>query len=353
MWWGLDSHEAHFRAVVRLNCEHGRWDGVASMIDRWRSVAVSKGLGVGTQPGTQGSMLWGYSRRLPRWGRGQHAAPAELVAPVIKRDSEFPSYHHVDGYRRQERDLVVSLETTDEHVLQIFVAMIEKASGVAQVRVELGCSFPEGRDRFGNLEGISNLQGMRQADPVTYRSYVYSSAPHEGSYYVFRKYRVNPSKFPDGQRCLAYSSSRNGRPREFADATAVIGRDRHSGLVVDRESGAQLSAQLDEAQAARALPGSHIAMANPRGRGQTSFGEPIIVAPARILRRSFVTADGDIAFQCFQASIKRGFELIHNEWLMSDFNGHPDPLLDPDAGLVEPVDTGYFFCPKGQDPWTI
>jgi len=51
----------------------------------------------------------------------------------------------------------------------------------------------------------------------------------------------------------------------------------------------------------------------------------------------------------FQADIRDGgFEFIHNEWLLSDFNGAPDPLLAPESGLVEPLTGAYYFIPKQQ-----
>lgn len=138
----------------------------------------------------------------------------------------------------------------------------------------------------------------------------------------------------------------------------VVGRSLDNDLVIDSQTGKDLTAEFDEAQGLHTFDEAHIRQANPRGQGKTNFGAPVVVKDARILRRSFPFTDVSpemdtitqgLLFLCFQSNIQqRGFEFIHNEWLMSEFMGIRDKLLDPDSGIVEPIDGCYYFVPRVQ-----
>lgn len=184
-----------------------------------------------------------------------------------------------------------------------------------------------------------------------YDGRLFAAQPVEGTYLVFRKYLTHVDRFPSSGEMLQYHDTRVGGTVSRT-AAQIVGRCPVSGAVVHARSGELLPSLPDESQVVESFLSSHIHKANPRGSGLSRFGDEVVVPDVRILRRSYPYCDGEqegLLFLCFQADIQQwGFEYIHNEWLMSEFNGGHDPLLNPDTGLVE-VETGcYYFAPREQ-----
>jgi Dyp-type peroxidase family len=289
----------------------------------------------------------------PRWGRVVRC-PRSLRTMYAKRDVEFPAFRADHERTAHETDLIVVLESADE-------AAIDRAAGrldalLDGVRRHRGGLRPEGRDPFGFRDGVSNLQDLRRLDPHRYARHVLHQEPDldvPGSYLVFRRYRVFPDRLAG--TTLTVRDDR-GDPTRVVAVEQVIGRCRPCGAVLDGATGVHLRAEADERQGAAAFAQSHLRKANPRGSGRTNFGHDVVVPEVRILRRGYpyrvAGADGPeegLLFLAFQADVQDGgFEFIHNEWLLSDFNGAPDPLLAPESGLVEPLTGCYYFIPREQ-----
>ncbi|HEX5597117.1 MAG TPA: hypothetical protein VFX61_14035, partial [Micromonosporaceae bacterium] len=209
---------------------------------------------------------------------------------------------------------------------------------------------PDGRGPFGFHDGTSNLQDVRRTDPQRYEDYLLHREEDldvEGTHLAFRHYRI----YPERMSARVTIPDDRGGPTRVLSPEQIIGRCQTCGSVLDADDGHHLPRQFDEEQGARAYQQSHLYKANPRGRGTTNFGHDIIPPDARMLRRSYPTSHPEgLLFLSFQADIQHGgFEFIHNEWLMSDFNGAPDPLLSPEAGLVEPTTGCYYFIPRRQN----
>jgi Dyp-type peroxidase family len=248
-----------------------------------------------------------------------------------------------------ESDVILLVEMADAgRVDRLRAALCDV---VGEVRTHRGALRPERRDPFGFRDGVSNLQDIRRDEPDRYAGLVLHDEPDlpEGSYLVFRRYRVFPERLSAGAT-ITITDPRDDSTRNLTDEQ-VIGRCRPCGSVLD-PAGRHLAATHDEAQGASAFVQSHLHKANPRGSGRTNFGHDVIVPRLRILRRSYPYAENGeqgLLFLAFQADIQDGgFEFIHNEWLLSDFNGAPDPLLTPEAGLVEPLTGCYYYVPGEQ-----
>lgn len=290
----------------------------------------------------------------PRWGR-RVRCPRSLQTMNAKRDGEFSAFRSGADRTAHETDLVILLEGTDPAALAAIAARLEVVAGTT-LRRHTGALRTENRDPFGFHDGVSNLQSLRTDDPAKYLSYLMHTEDWltDGTYLVLRKYRLHVDRLA-GTAPVAIPDS-DGDPTRTMLPEQVIGRCRPCGAVVHGDSGIHLPAAPDEVQGAAAHPQSHLRKANPRGYGHTNFGHDVQVPDARILRRGYPYRDNSageveegLLFLAFQADIQEtGFEFIHNEWMMSDFNGAPDPLLAPEAGLVEPLTGCYYFVPRDQ-----
>lgn len=378
VWSGVDSAPGPEALVLQLDVVEGALDAclgvIGDLADGLREIGVRPGFErlAGDESVVDGTSLIGASVRLfkgewtawrddsdhsPRWGHDV-TCPPSLRTMQAKRDDEFPAFATEPDRVGHETDLCVVVESHDRAVLDAVhdvVARLE--AGLRLRRSHRGTRDADGRDPFGFRDEISNLQHLREHDPTRYRGHVFTTDPSgevDGSYLAFRQYRARPERLPaDGPLHLPAG---RGLPARSLSAEQVMGRCRASGLVVEADTGRLLHPEPDEAQGSRAFPVAHLRKANPRGHGTTPFGADVRVRDARILRRSYPytrTVDGraeaGMLFLAFQADIQgSGFEFIHNEWLMSDFNGAPDPLLAPESGLVEPLTGCYYFIPRDQ-----
>lgn len=289
--------------------------------------------------------------------------PTDLGRMNARDDERFAAFRTDALLASKESDLLMLAEATQPASLDAWrehLLAVVRASPLRPVGVEVGFVGKGERNHFGQREGVSNLQWLRRHAPEAYQRAVYvtdgaagESDYDGGSYLVYRKYVYHVDRWREPQLTIR---DRQGRVLVGDDArTFVTGRSLQTDLVVDGETGEPVAPEDDEAQAIRAAADSHIRKANPRGRGYTNFGMPITVPDLRILRRGFSFEERGEAgrlvrcgqlFLCFQADIRRrGFEFIHNEWLMSKFQGRRDPLLDPELQLVEPTDGCYYFVP--------
>lgn len=380
VWSGVDSTPGREALVLQFDVLA---EGLDSCLDVIGDLAEGlRGIGVrpgferlpGDRPTSDPTSLIGVSVRLfkgewtawrddsdhsPRWGHDV-SCPPSLRTMQAKRDDEFPAFATEPERTGHETDLCVVVESHDRAVddaVHDVVARLEAGGGLRLRRSHEGTRNADGRDPFGFHDEISNLQHLREQDPTRYRGHVFTTDPSgevDGTYLAFRRYRARPERLPvDG---LLHLPASRGVAERTLSAEQVIGRCRASGLVVEADTGRLLPPEPDEAQGSRALPLTHLRKANPRGRGTTPFGADVRVRDVRILRRSYPytrTVDGraeaGMLFMAFQADIQvGGFEFIHNEWLMSDFNGAPDPLLAPESGLVEPLTGCYYFVPRDQ-----
>lgn len=289
--------------------------------------------------------------------------PPGLQLMYARNDDRFAELRTEALIGEKESDLIIACESSDQVRLDQLVSQIVALACHSKLRCKSthwGARLEDGRDHLGFKDGVSNLQDVRAQHAERYRRYVYvhdgeagTPAYDGGTYLVFRKYREHLARWFAAEAGPCEQSGvcqtiRNARER-------IIGRSCQSHLVIDGQTGEYLPPEFDEAQGARAFDASHIRKANPRGKGKTNFGASVLVKDARILRRGFPFTDislqtGEktqgLLFLCFQSNIQqRGFEFIHNEWLMSAFMGGRDPLLDPDAGFIEPIDGCYYFIP--------
>jgi Dyp-type peroxidase family len=277
-----------------------------------------------------------------------------------KRDTEFAAFRSETSRLAHETDLCLLLEAADRTTLDLALRAVQDVTNVRVQRAHIGQQSFGNRDPFGFTDGVSNLQDLRRCEGERYTDLVFCRAADgeiAGTYLVFRRYRCFPERLAAGLPVVI--ADKRGRSTRVLRPDQLVGRCRQTGSVVSEQTGELLRAEADERQGAYAFHQSHLRKANPRGSGFTSFGHPVRVDEARILRRSYTYAlpgpakgnvEHGMLFLAFQSDIQhRGFEFIHNEWLMSDFNGAPDPLLAPEAGLVEPLTGCYYFVPRRQD----
>jgi Dyp-type peroxidase family len=372
-WTGVDTAQPRYVAVVQGDLPGTRLADCLRSLDDIRDMLPGLGLqpgftDAGSGGGAGGTVLIGVSVRLlkgpftvwrddddysSRWGR-EVRCPRSLRTMLAKRDGEFPAFR-TDALRTaHETDVVLVLESGDQGLLDRATA--DLAGLLDSPRAHRGGLLPEGRDPFGFHDGVSNLQDLRARDPQAYAAHLLHDEPGvaDGSYLVFRRYRAFPERLAPGAHVRIHDP-RNDSARTLS-AEQIVGRCRPCGAVVDA-TGGHVAAEYDQRQGAAAFAQSHLRKANPRGTGHTNFGHDVTVPHARILRRSYPYAEPaaggvehGLLFLAFQADIQdTGFEFIHNEWLMSDFNGAPDPLLAPESGLVEPTTGCYYFVPRQQD----
>lgn len=289
--------------------------------------------------------------------------PSCLRQMRAREDYRFRELRSQKLVAGKESDILIILESSERETAGPVLKKIredELRGKIILKAVYEGFLPQDGKNAFGIKEGISNMQDLRVSSPDEYKSHIFvkngeaGNADYDGgSYIVFRKYVLNVNHWFGNELIAENNRGKICKGEEARDL--VIGRSAKNGLVIDRRTNEFLRSEADEKQVSRTFDESHIKQANPRGRGKTNFGENVSVNKFRILRRGFPfteidsTADKEIhglLFLCFQSDIqKRGFEFIHNEWLMSDFMGGKDRLLDPKTGLVEPVDGCYYFCP--------
>ena len=303
-----------------------------------------------------------------------HATRFSITAPVppgLKRmharyDDRFPALFTDELIGKKESDLIVICEADEATTLKKIITLLQALEEQYKLHcktIHCGQHLNNGRDHLGFKDGISNLQDIRAYCPQTYLRHVYvhdgeagSLTYDGGTYLVFRKYIEHLETWSSQDFCY---QDRNGCSYHGTTAREqVVGRSLDNDLVIDSQTGKDLTAEFDEAQGLHTFDEAHIRQANPRGQGKTNFGAPVVVKDARILRRSFPFTDVSpemdtitqgLLFLCFQSNIQqRGFEFIHNEWLMSEFMGIRDKLLDPDSGIVEPIDGCYYFVPRVQ-----
>ncbi|MER5863177.1 Dyp-type peroxidase [Kitasatospora sp. NPDC002040] len=383
-WLGIDSEQPGRTLVVQADLTADRVEDCLRTL-----TALTRALGAaGARPGfarvaagapvVAPTVLVGFSARLfggpwtvlrddeehsARWGH-RVRRPSSLRMMDAKRDDEYPAFRTESQYIAHETDLVLVAEADRQDQLdtvQEVLREVEAAGGLAVRAVHRGGLLAGGRDPFGFEDGTSNLQYLREHDPERYADLVLDrdlygggGGDSAGSYLVFRRYRTFPERLTAAEP-LELPASR-GVPARSLTPVEVVGRCPASGLVVDALTRRPLPAEPDERQGARAIPQSHVRQANPRGQGTTNFGHAVRVPDARILRRSYPYVgegpDGTecgLLFMAYQAEIQHsGFEFIHNEWLMSQFNGAPDPLLAPESGLVEPLTGCYYYVPRDQ-----
>jgi Dyp-type peroxidase family len=303
-----------------------------------------------------------------------HATRFAITAPVppgLKRmyaryDDRFPALFSDELIAEKESDLIVLCEAHEAPSLKKIInrlQALEKQSKFTCKTIHYGQRLDNGRDHLGFKDGISNLQDIRASAPQAYLRHVYTHDGEAGSptydggtYLVFRKYIEHLDTWSSQEFC--YQDNTGGGYHGNTARERAVGRSLANDLVIDSQTGNDLAAEFDEAQGLRTFDEAHIRQANPRGHGKTNFGAPVVVKNARILRRSFPftevapethTITQGLLFLCFQSNIQqRGFEFIHNEWLMSEFMGIRDKLLDPDSGIVEPIDGCYYFVPRVQ-----
>jgi Dyp-type peroxidase family len=357
--------------VVQFDLDAADLDGCERQLAAAGALLRELGFAAGfQQPGDQATYLFGMSARLlkgpwtpwrddddfsARWQR-RVTCPESLRSMQAKRDNEFPAFRTEQQRNAHETDIVALLESADHLALDDAATRLGKLLGTT-VRVHHGALRPQGRDPFGFHDGVSNLQDLRANDRRAYTGHLIHQVPGvevEGTFLAFRKYRLFPRRMGHGAPLEIVDE--RGDPTRRRTPEEIVGRCRSCGAVLDRDTGEHLAARTDEQQGGSAHPQSHLHKANPRGTGYTNFGHHVVVPDARILRRSYPVsagADSDVdsglLFLAFQANIQQsGFEFIHNEWLLSDFNGAPDPLLSPEAGLVEPLTGCYYFIPRDQ-----
>ncbi len=367
LWSAVDTAQAPYALICQWNLAGDDLEAGLATLDAVARLLNDHGLRAGFgEPGDHpaGTYLFGASVRLTkgtwsswrddddfsaRWGH-EVVNPRSLRTMQAKRDSDFPAFAGQAQRDSHETDVILLLEAADAGLLEQVLARL--AATVAGLRTHRGALRAEGRDPFGFRDGVSNLQDLRRHEPDRYAGHVLHDEPDvpEGSYLVFRKYRLFPERLRPGAT-VTVDDPRNGSSRTLT-GEQIVGRCRPCAAVLTPD-GEHLPTAYDEGQGAGAPAQSHLHKANPRGYGHTNFGHDVVVPPARVLRRSYPFADGDgdgLLFLAFQADIQDGgFEFIHNEWLLSDFNGAPDPLLTPEAGLVEPLTGCYYYVPRDQD----
>jgi Dyp-type peroxidase family len=280
-----------------------------------------------------------------------------------REDNRFPELASQGMISAKESDILIKLEFSEPEIADVLLNEFKTLHGEKKIILKSayqGFLPKDGMSSLGVKEGISNLQDMRASQPDEYKSHIFiqdgeagDHAYDGGSYIVFRKYNINVERWSSDSLVI---KDNHGKEHYGEKArNLAMGRSAENSLVIDGKTNKCLEPEFDEKQGVRTFAEAHIKHCNPRGQGSTSFGFPVSVKNVRILRRSFFfketdpgsgkTIDG-LLFLCFQKDIqKHGFELIHNEWLMSQFLGGRDRLLDPESGIVEPVDGCYYFCP--------
>lgn len=335
---------------------------------------------------------FGIGEPVPRYLRRMNAAgDREWIAKRMGRDLKtlLPADTKVDAaltswLSKSESDLFLYLESNNEFLVmdlweQIYTGVVAPY-GLQLVALHASMNRGDGRDHTGWFDGVSNLQDMMERDPERYRQHIYLPHPAPafpgesvlerdppaydgGTYLVHRKYAQNLERWhsKDFTRREADGVTYTG---EHARIMA-IGRDRETGRVVHRRTGALLDHEYDSAETMLAPMRSHILKA--RGGSPAPFvgpfpplkpGETHVfhIQDIRIRRRggNFVDTDTTtgksthgLHFICFQNNIQQtGFEFINNVWLLNPaFRGGTDPLFDIEKGIVEPLEGCYYFVP--------
>jgi Dyp-type peroxidase family len=375
---GVDSQPAALTTILKANLLANTRDAALPYL-RGLHPALTGALACRHDPRHQPStMLIGFSARFFKGpltrGRDsmKHAIRFDIDMPVppclrqvhARGDHYFPAVGNENSIRENESDLLLILESDCAETLDAqerALGELGKQHAVAIVGRSRGAHRPDGVGHLGFKGGISNLQDIRATDMPRYRRYVYvdngaagSPAYDGGTYLVYRKYRKHVERWFSDSFTVEDAHGR-AYTRDAARAR-VIGRAPLDNRVIDQETGEPLAREFDCAEAARAPSMSHIRQANPRGVATSAFGDPVVPRDVRILRRSCPYEERDPAsggmirgllFVCFQSDIQeRGFEFINNQWLhATGFLGRCDPLLDPAAGIIEPVDGCYYFVP--------
>lgn len=293
----------------------------------------------------------------------QKPVPRCLLSMRVRFDERYAELNTGAKIGSKESDLYVLLEHHSPGTVRRLVERLSSMQDeIEVVAIHFGQTAKTGEPLLGVTDGISNLQWSRKHDWGTYSRWVYVQPEDEetdeycgGTYLVFRKYRIDLERWWDDNLEIARGEKKytGARAREH-----ILGRASNDS-VVENETGRCLPRLPDDSEVLRAPLDSHIRQANPRRVGYTNFGAEVSVPDFRILRRSWEFSEPYAArkdkmrrgllFLCFQSNIQeRGFEFIHDEWLMSKFCGARDSLLDPASGLVEPIAGCYYFIPR----WT-
>ncbi len=373
---GVDTPPGRWAALLKLDVAgDSRAEGVAAL----RAVGEVLGRAGRAGSGRGATALVGFSARFFRGplrrGRDESGGPATRfgitapVPPCLRRmdargDERFAALAGDPCLAGCESDLLVLAEAHTAAERRTLRRIVRETAALRCVRlnaVEHGARRADGRGPDGYRDGVSNLQDLRRTERERYRRYVYAGEDDAGSpalaggtYLVYRKYVEHLDRWLSDSFTVVDAQGK-AHVGEAARERAM-GRAAGDGRVVHRESGEALAPQPDCAEGRFAPDESHVRHANPRGEGHTQFGAPVCPRDVRILRRSFPFRDTDPAtgrvrrgllFLCFQANIQeRGFEYVHNHWLMAaGFLGCRDAFLDPAAGVIEPVDGCYYFVP--------
>lgn len=292
-----------------------------------------------------------------------------LVPPCLRQmnareDNRFKELCSQELISQKESDVLILLEFAkrDSEIANLAISEINLLHSNKQINLKAiyqGFFPSNGIGALGANEGISNLQELRSSDPESYQKQIFvqnnssdTQKYNGGSYVVFRKYLINDEYWFSDSFAIKGNNSKKYSADEARNM--ALGRSLKNNLVIDCQTQKYLSPEFDEKQSVNTFDESHIKHANPRRKGKTNFGTEVTVKDIRILRRSFSSKEIDyegksinsLLFLCFQNDIqKEGFEFIHNEWLMSQFLGGRDRLMDPESKIVEPVDGCYYFCP--------
>lgn len=307
----------------------------------------------------------------------------------LEEDDRQPTEKEVDAaylawLSSGESDLLLILESNNRHLTRdLWDRIRERVVEPHRLFVRAihdGSNRRDGRDHLGWHDGTGNMQDLIRNEPQRYRSLIYLPRPapgypgetilnrdplefHGGTYLVYRKYREHIERWQSDQVTVKAPDGRSFVGE--AARTRIIGRDRATGRVVERQSGELLTAEYDSTEVNLAPHESHILQA--RGGAPAVFKAPFPpltgsdvhefkVQDIRIRRRGCSYSEIDprtgherrgLHFVCFQNNIQQlGFEFIHNIWLMNpNFQTRPDALLRPEHGYVEPLEGAYYFVP--------
>ena len=238
----------------------------------------------------------------------------------------------------------------------------------------------DGRDLIGWSDPISNMDDLIATRPQYYRSKIYLPHPAPGfpgenmlnrddtrydggTYLVHRKYSQNLDKWNSDEFTITDNYGHTYTGEEARNR--AVGRDRETGRVIRGSDGALLDPEYDHEDANLAPLDSHILMV--RGGTPAPFKGPFPplakgdvhsfnIQDVRVRRRGGNWREIDpvtnkvtygLHFICFQNNIQQtGFEFLNNIWLLNPmFRLNSDHLLDPDKGISEPVEGGYYFVP--------
>ncbi|MFM0336853.1 Dyp-type peroxidase [Paraburkholderia fungorum] len=299
-----------------------------------------------------------------------------------------------------ESDLILQVDARNQFaVIDLWDALRDrfvKPFGYQIVSLERGFTRGDGRAHIGFIDGVSNLQQLMTDNPEAYRRLIYLPTPAPaypgypvdlradpnhpggltqncddmrfdgGTYMVYRKYALNLKLWfgDDFEVADFWGHSFKGDEARLH----AIGRDRDSGLVIDRASRCPLHHEPDHTEINRGFNESHALKA--RGGRTAPFSGPFPPVPVgfgnvfdtqdiRIRRRSIPYGDLDPAtgeiewglhFICYQNNIQQaGFEFINNIWLFNpDFRRSVDGLFNPAGSVATPLLGAYYFVPPPQ-----